>query len=439
MFKKSTKFFLVLLIIIITATFTMTGCVSFFLTDSEKNTTPPSSNSPNNQVGGNVETDSFTPPTSVENYEYEITTPIKESSDLRNATENVSLNTTDLVDKVMRSVVKITINEKSNGTYDSQGSGVVFAEGTKKLKGTETLENILFVMTCAHVIESNPHKATVLFENGTKKDAILVGGSESHDIAVLAISRPEDFVSSNIPELRKKDVKYKRGEVVVAIGTPIGLDFSVTKGIISSERTITLDATKKEVIQTDASVNPGNSGGPLFDGLGRLVGIVVAKNVGSNIDSIGYAIKVTDNHEASLDAITVATQIINNAGGDYVYGSIDGTLTDVKLGITVGGNSTGVYIQSIGSYGSIAWFNAQPNSQKIVAGSNTAGDRIASIDNTTINSIKDLDTVLKQKTMDSTISIFINRPSFLGATEIRVNVRLVPNVFGNTPHPVTSY
>lgn len=435
MFKKSTKFFLVLLTIIIITTFAMTGCVSSFLTDSEKNTQP--SNSPNNQANGGIETDSFTPQ-GVLNYEYETTTPIKYSNDDRIATEDISLSTVALVDKVMKSVVKITINEK-NGKYDSQGSGVVFAEGTKKLKGTETFENILFIMTCAHVLESNPRGATVLFENGTKKEAILVGGSESHDIAVLAIPKPEDFESGDISELRKKDVKYKRGEVVVAIGTPIGLDFSVTKGIISSERTITLDATKKEVIQTDASVNPGNSGGPLFDGLGRLVGIVVAKNVGSNIDSIGYAIKVTDNHEASLDAITVATQIIKNAGEDYVYGSIDGTLTDVKLGVTVGGNSTGVYIQSIGSYGSIAWFNAQPNSQTIVAGSNTAGDRIVSIDSTTINSIKDLDTVLKQKTMDSTISIVINRSSLFGSTNFSVNVRLVPNVFGNTPHSVTSY
>lgn len=444
MTKKSRNILIVLLIVIVGTIFTLTGCAGFFLTDAEQNTTP--NNQPNNQ-SDDIITESFTPDAKVKRYEYEISPAYKYSDDTNVATETNSLDTIELVDKVIDSVVKITINEDQYGRYTSQGSGVVFAEGKQKLDGKE--KPVLFIMTCAHVL-TNPHNVTVLFDNNNddnndnnnKVYATLVGGSENHDIAILSVPKPADFNVESIPKLRKETVEFKRGEVVVVIGTPVGLDFSVSKGIISSERTITLDATEKEVIQTDASVNPGNSGGPLFDGRGRLIGIVVAKNVGTDIDSIGYAIKVTDNSKDSLDAIRVANQIINSAGkeklGDkYVYGSVDETFQKAKLGVTVVGNANGVFIQSISPYGSIAWFNANRNSDKQIATANQfySGDKILSIDGVNVNTLEDLSSILKGKSINSTITMKVNSH---GTTKSH-RIKIIPNVFGNTPHQVIGY
>ena len=84
------------------------------------------------------------------------------------------------------------------------------------------------------------------------------------------------------------------GQFVVAIGNPLGqLGGTATAGIVSSlNRRITIDGKEMELLQTDASINPGNSGGGLFDNYGNLIGIVVAKSSGNNIEGIGFAIPI---------------------------------------------------------------------------------------------------------------------------------------------------
>ena len=134
------------------------------------------------------------------------------------------------------------------------------------------------------------------------------------------------------------------GDLVVAIGNPLGtLSGTATEGIISAlEREITLDGKTMTLIQTSASINPGNSGGGLFDQFGNLIGIVVAKSSGSDVEGLGFAIP--------CDKVsTVVKSLIKNG---YVEGRpaaginvID--LTSAQKAMQYGVSITGVYIQDV--------------------------------------------------------------------------------------------
>ena len=134
------------------------------------------------------------------------------------------------------------------------------------------------------------------------------------------------------------------GDAVVAIGNPLGtLSGTATEGIVSAlEREITLDGKQMTLIQTSASINPGNSGGGLFDQYGNLIGIVVAKSSGSDVEGLGFAIP--------CDKVAkVAKSLIENG---YVEGRpqagitiID--LTDPSTAMQYGATITGVYIKDV--------------------------------------------------------------------------------------------
>jgi S1-C subfamily serine protease len=148
------------------------------------------------------------------------------------------------------------------------------------------------VVTNLHVIEG-ASEATIKLADGRGYRASLVGVSPSHDIAVLRIGvgykRPQP-----VPVGSSHDLKV--GQKVFAIGNPFGLDWTLTSGIVSAlNRSIDADngATIDHLIQTDAAVNPGNSGGPLLDSAGRLIGINTAIYSPSGASAgIGFAVPV---------------------------------------------------------------------------------------------------------------------------------------------------
>lgn len=145
-----------------------------------------------------------------------------------------------------------------------------------------------YIVTNNHVIEG-AQKITVALKNGKGYSAKLIGRDPETDLAILRINatglRPAEFGESS---------KLQMGQFVVAIGNPLGqLGGTATAGIVSSlNRRITIDGKEMELLQTDASINPGNSGGGLFDNYGNLIGIVVAKSSGNNIEGIGFAIPI---------------------------------------------------------------------------------------------------------------------------------------------------
>lgn len=167
------------------------------------------------------------------------------------------------------------------------GSGVVYKKDNGKA----------FIVTNHHVIDG-ASTIEVTLADGTKKNAKLLGSDVWTDLAVLEIEATD---ISTIAEFGDSDT-LKPGEPIMAIGNPLGLQFSgsVTKGIISGlERTIEIDINNDgivdwnaEVIQTDAAINPGNSGGALVNILGQVVGINSMKIAEQSVEGIGLAIPI---------------------------------------------------------------------------------------------------------------------------------------------------
>lgn len=224
-----------------------------------------------------------------------------------------------VVQKCDASVVEIMTSSATVGgnTVAGAGSGVIF--GVK--------ENYTYIVTNNHVIEG-AESVRVRTVDGTEYDAVLMGTDWVSDIAVLQIEA-KDLK----PATLAKSAGLVKGQDVVAIGNPLGsLGGSVTSGVLSGlERTITIDGVPMTLLQVSAAVNPGNSGGGLFDMNGNLIGVVNAKSYGEEVDNIGFAIPIDE-------AYAVCQQLLAQG---YVQGRAD--LGFVLSGVT---SSYGVQISS---------------------------------------------------------------------------------------------
>lgn len=210
-------------------------------------------------------------------------------------TQNVSMDvTTDVtkaVEKTGDAVIGITNIQGSNFFNETQeagtGSGVIY----KKEKGKA------FIVTNNHVVEE-ASSLEVTLADGTKTQATLLGSDIWTDLAVIQIA---DKGIDTVADFGDSD-KLKVGEPVIAIGNPLGLNFSgsVTQGIISGlNRTIPIDVNSDgvedwnaEVLQTDAAINPGNSGGALVNISGQVIGINSMKIAESSVEGIGLSIPI---------------------------------------------------------------------------------------------------------------------------------------------------
>lgn len=179
------------------------------------------------------------------------------------------------------SVVEIKTESVSSDAWMQQyvtegaGSGVVMtADG--------------YIMTNNHVIDG-ASKITVTTSDDKEYEAKLVGTDSITDIAVIKIS-----AKNLTPVTYGNSDQLAVGDMAVAIGNPLGeLGGTVSVGIISAlDRELAIDGKTMTLLQTDASINPGNSGGGLFNGDGQLIGIVVAKSSGSNVEGLGFAIPI---------------------------------------------------------------------------------------------------------------------------------------------------
>ena len=194
-----------------------------------------------------------------------------------------------------------------------------------------------YILTCAHVV-SGASNITVTIGD-TDYPATVVGEDDTSDVAVLKIDAtgltPVSFGDSDALSV---------GDLAVVIGNPLGtLAGTATDGIVSGlEREITLDGKSMTLIQVSASVNPGNSGGGVFDQYGNLIGLVVAKSSGSDVEGLGFAIP-------SNTVKSVVESLISNG---YVAGRPAAGITIVDLtsaseAMKYGVNQTGVYVKEV--------------------------------------------------------------------------------------------
>lgn len=259
-----------------------------------------------------------------------------------------------------------------------------------------------YILTNYHVVDG-ANSIKVTFVDDTSYDAKLVGGEEGNDIAVLKIEAtgltPVTIGDSNALQV---------GEWVGAIGNPLGeLTFSMTQGSVSAkDRSLTMsDGTVMNMIQTDTAINNGNSGGPLFDSYGQVVGITSAKLSNNNasseasIEGLGFAIPINDVTEMVQDII---------ANG-YVTGKPYLGVTVRTIPETVAKEyniAQGAQVQSVDSTSCSAKAGLQ------------VGDIITGIDDTAITSSAELIEALKEYKANATAALAVNRNGVIMNLEI---------------------
>ena len=219
-----------------------------------------------------------------------------------------------------------------------------------------------YILTNYHVI-NGVSDIKVFFSDGKSYDATLVGGEEENDIAVLKIEQ-----GGLRPVVLGDSDAINVGEDVYAIGNPLGeLTFTFTGGYVSAkDRSVTMsDGTVMNMIQTDTAINSGNSGGPLFDKYGQVVGIVSAKLSSSNssskasVEGLGFAIPINDvkdmvasimengyvtgkpNVGVLIDAVDENVQRYGVPAGVEIMAILDGSCAQ-KAGLQVGDIVTAV-------------------------------------------------------------------------------------------------
>ena len=199
------------------------------------------------------------------------------------------------------------------------GSGVILTEDG-------------YIATCAHVVEG-AKSVKVTLNDDTSYDAAVVGTDSKNDIAIIKID-----ATGLVPAVVGDSETLTVGSEVIAIGNPLGeLRGTATAGIISAvNRTIEVEGQAMTLIQTDAAISPGNSGGGLFDATGKLIGIVNAKVNDSQAEGLGFAIPVNSVVDEISDLLNygyvtgrpylgVSTQDVTLRSRDRMWYYSDGT------------------------------------------------------------------------------------------------------------------
>lgn len=195
------------------------------------------------------------------------------------------LATTEIAKLVGPAVVGITgvvenyISIFGSSQSKSQGSGIILsADG--------------YIVTNNHVVE-NTNSIHVTLNTGKEYEAKMIGADVQTDLAVIKIEPEETLTVAKLGDSSKLEV----GERVVAIGNPMGVEFfgSVTQGIVSAvNRTVSIDNRSMNLIQTDAAINTGNSGGALINVYGEVIGINSVKVSSTGVEGMGFAIPISE-------------------------------------------------------------------------------------------------------------------------------------------------
>ena len=259
-----------------------------------------------------------------------------------------------------------------------------------------------YILTCAHVVSG---ASNITVSIGDKDyPATLVGEDTTSDIAVVKVD-----ATGLTPATVGDSDNLKVGESVMAVGNPLGeLGGTVTSGIVSAlNRSVSIQGSSSvntmSLIQMDASVSPGNSGGGLFNMNGELVGIVNAKSSDSDAEGLGFAIPVND-------AVKVAQELLENGyvtGRPYL-GISYYAVTDAQTAAQLGVNAYGVYIVEVVKGGPADKAGLQ------------AGDRIVSVDGSEVATQSDLGSLMQNHKAGDTIEITVAR----GGQMQTVNVTL---------------
>jgi putative serine protease PepD len=283
----------------------------------------------------------------------------------------------------------VRVNATSNSTSSSGSTNPFGSQGVSALGSGFVIDKTGHIVTNYHVVEG-ADEVTVSFSNRDTVKAEIVGTDPSSDLAVL---RVQTAASALTPLPLGNSDNVQVGDPVVAIGNPFGLDRTVTAGIVSAlQRLITApnQFTIDHVIQTDAPINHGNSGGPLISARGQVIGVNTQIETGdSATGNVGIGFSVPSNTVKD-----VVAQILKTGRVEHAYLGISGQAVTpdvaqtynlpVKAGVLVGSVTSGSGADKGGLKGGAR--------QVVVAGDTfvLGGDIIVSFDGQQISSIEEL-------------------------------------------------
>lgn len=209
-----------------------------------------------------------------------------------------ALDVSEVVEDVFPSVVAVTstmvyqnyygwaFGDSENYEMEGSGSGVIIGQ----------TEEELIILTNDHVIDGAA-SLTITFVDDTTASAAVKGTDSNADLAVIAVKKSdlsEDTIKNLAVARFGNSDDMRVGQAVIAIGNALGTGQSVTVGVVSAtNRRLNVEGTEMTLLQTDAAINFGNSGGGLFNTNGELIGINVAKATRDNADGMGYAIPIS--------------------------------------------------------------------------------------------------------------------------------------------------
>ena len=302
--------------------------------------------------------------------------------DLGDATGS-ELTVAQIVDKNENAVVEIVVSGTAQNMWGQMqlvqgaGSGVIVKDDG-------------YIATNYHVIQG-ANKVEVTLHNGETYSARIVGSDPANDIAVIKIDA-KDLTTATIGDSSTVDV----GDLAVAIGNPLGqLGGTATTGIISAlDRTLEVEGTTLTLLQTDAAINGGNSGGGLFNSRGELIGIVESKASAVGVEGLAFALPINN-------VSGIINDMIENGGSAQVAAGTP------AVGIVIsevsednaqyyGLESAGVYIAQVtGENAQQAGFQEK--------------DRIVSFNGTEISSSNEFITLVRKCKVGDTVTVVVSR------------------------------
>lgn len=322
--------------------------------------------------------------------------PIINQSDSNYETTTVSYEDMgpSVAEKVLPSVVGIevhyTVNSVFGGTGSAtgSGSGIIISSDGYILTNNHVVSNTDSSNSNAfyQVSEANSVKVYLYGDNQTAYDAKIIGTDAETDLAIIKIEK------DGLPaaELGNSD-ELKIGEWVMAIGNPLGLSSSISTGVVSAvNREVTdSDGIKYTLIQTDAAINEGNSGGALVNSKGQVIGINFMKISSVGVEGISFAIPITP-------AIDVSNELIQYNKVRRPYLGITGSTVTEKIS-KMYNLAIGVYVQSVDTFAKAGTSGLK------------GGDVITQIDGKEIKTMDELTEYIKSKNIGDTVTLKINR------------------------------
>ena len=303
---------------------------------------------------------------------------------------NYSDTSVGVASKVLPSIVGIKVQYSVNtffnrpSTGEAEGSGVIISEDGYILTNNHVVAS---GDTSSYYQVSEANKITVtLFNDSTEYEAKIIGTDAQTDLAVIKIEK----TGLSAATLGDSD-SLKVGETVFAFGNPLGMQSSVTSGIVSAvNREVTdSDGQSYTLIQTDAAINSGNSGGALVNSKGEVIGINTMKINGTGVEGMGFAIPIN-----STKSIT--EQLISDGKVKRPYIGITGREVNEQLA-EYNNIPVGIYVVSVEAFSA-----AEKAGLKI-------GDVIVEADGTSIKTMDDLNKIKNSHNIGDTMRLKINR------------------------------